>query len=100
MYWSRLECCKKYEEDSKDRKSTRLNSSHLGISYAVFCLKKKKSRVKRAQNLHIDELLNRSVLRSYYQKTWNSKSTVDRPMRRNIGLTREQSTYSTLVKYY
>src|SRR5438045_5729836 len=26
----------------EDRKSTRLNSSHLGISYAVFCLKKKK----------------------------------------------------------
>src|SRR5437899_7793828 len=26
---------------SLDRKSTRLNSSHLGISYAVFCLKKK-----------------------------------------------------------
>src|SRR5262245_3175293 len=28
--------------DNIDRKSTRLNSSHLGISYAVFCLKKKK----------------------------------------------------------
>src|SRR5258705_4694188 len=28
-----------------DRKSTRLNSSHLGISYAVFCLKKKKNRL-------------------------------------------------------
>src|SRR5258705_8736448 len=28
--------------DLEDRKSTRLNSSHLGISYAVFCLKKKK----------------------------------------------------------
>src|SRR5258705_4943512 len=27
-----------------DRKSTRLNSSHLGISYAVFCLEKKKHR--------------------------------------------------------
>src|SRR5205814_7762439 len=27
----------------RDRKSTRLNSSHLGISYAVFCLKKKNS---------------------------------------------------------
>src|SRR5215472_6584610 len=27
----------------QDRKSTRLNSSHLGISYAVFCLKKKKN---------------------------------------------------------
>src|SRR5258705_9861435 len=29
---------------SGDRKSTRLNSSHLGISYAVFCLKKKKKQ--------------------------------------------------------
>src|SRR5258705_3576392 len=28
----------------QDRKSTRLNSSHLGISYAVFCLKKKKKK--------------------------------------------------------
>src|SRR5437899_9315056 len=33
----------------RDRKSTRLNSSHLGISYAVFCLKKKK---KKRQNIH------------------------------------------------
>src|SRR5436853_1373995 len=32
----------KYIVTGKDRKSTRLNSSHLGISYAVFCLKKKK----------------------------------------------------------
>src|SRR5262245_63132230 len=30
-----------------DRKSTRLNSSHLGISYAVFCLKKKKITLHR-----------------------------------------------------
>src|SRR5947199_2667629 len=29
-----------------DRKSTRLNSSHLGISYAVFCLKKKNKQEK------------------------------------------------------
>src|SRR3989442_7578375 len=29
--------------DVRDRKSTRLNSSHVRISYAVFCLKKKKS---------------------------------------------------------
>src|SRR5262245_63519722 len=34
-----------------DRKSTRLNSSHLGISYAVFCLKKKKDRVLRGDPL-------------------------------------------------
>src|SRR5438045_7157857 len=31
----------------EDRKSTRLNSSHLGISYAVFCLKKKKIKTKK-----------------------------------------------------
>src|SRR5205814_10227511 len=31
-------------ERGQDRKSTRLNSSHLGISYAVFCLKKKKNQ--------------------------------------------------------
>src|SRR5256885_5269146 len=31
---------------SQDRKSTRLNSSHLVISYAVFCLKKKKNKIQ------------------------------------------------------
>src|SRR5258705_6759005 len=31
------------EDMAQDRKSTRLNSSHLGISYAVFCLKKKET---------------------------------------------------------
>src|SRR3989454_1539324 len=40
---------------ARDRKSTRLNSSHLVISYAVFCLKKKKKnknteRVTRIEN--------------------------------------------------
>src|SRR5256885_3568363 len=34
-----------------DRKSTRLNSSHLVISYAVFCLKKKK-KTREAENYH------------------------------------------------
>src|SRR5256885_6788530 len=33
-----------YWQSSRDRKSTRLNSSHLVISYAVFCLKKKKKQ--------------------------------------------------------
>src|SRR5437868_13662953 len=33
-----------------DRKSTRLNSSHVSISYAVFCLKKKKKKKKKTQN--------------------------------------------------
>src|SRR3712207_8496011 len=34
----------------KDRKSTRLNSSHANISYAVFCLKKKKQYIKHQNN--------------------------------------------------
>src|SRR5256885_10648033 len=36
--------------EGQDRKSTRLNSSHLVISYAVFCLKKKKTQ--RCVSLH------------------------------------------------
>src|SRR5438045_8347691 len=36
----------------QDRKSTRLNSSHLGISYAVFCLKKKKKHKKQKYIQH------------------------------------------------
>src|ERR1035441_10819970 len=35
----------------RDRKSTRLNSSHLGISYAVFCLKKKKIKTHDSKQL-------------------------------------------------
>src|SRR5256885_9904355 len=37
--WSRRNA---FQAEATDRKSTRLNSSHLVISYAVFCLKKKK----------------------------------------------------------
>src|SRR5438067_8547650 len=32
-------------QSARDRKSTRLNSSHVSISYAVFCLKKKKKKI-------------------------------------------------------
>src|SRR5690349_23920247 len=35
-----------------DRKSTRLNSSHVEISYAVFCLKKKKKTITACQHRH------------------------------------------------
>src|SRR5690606_39319641 len=37
-----------------DRKSTRLNSSHVKISYAVFCLKKKKKYTRRQNNTELD----------------------------------------------
>src|SRR5207253_8274878 len=35
---------------ARDRKSTRLNSSHVAISYAVFCLKKKKKKKKKVSH--------------------------------------------------
>src|SRR5207302_10870672 len=37
-------------ERESDRKSTRLNSSHVKISYAVFCLKKKKKKTNKIKN--------------------------------------------------
>src|SRR3712207_8801410 len=40
----------------KDRKSTRLNSSHANISYAVFCLKKKIGK-KKSSALHDDSIV-------------------------------------------
>src|SRR5690625_6496262 len=49
---------KKYRQKPnsfKDRKSTRLNSSHVAISYAVFCLKKKKRQCQRNQSHHETE---------------------------------------------
>src|SRR5437660_5088270 len=41
--------------DPEDRKSTRLNSSHVAISYAVFCLKKKKRRHTEAPGLRLQK---------------------------------------------
>src|SRR2546430_12540756 len=48
-------CCAKLSSNprnwkKKDRKSTRLNSSHSQISYAVFCLKKKKTITENIKN--------------------------------------------------
>src|SRR5688572_33396669 len=40
-----------------DRKSTRLNSSHSQISYAVFCLKKKKNNIIYSIHLHINSII-------------------------------------------
>src|SRR5215475_1020853 len=42
-------CAQQARHGTVDRKSTRLNSSHVKISYAVFCLKKKKNEAPRNQ---------------------------------------------------
>src|SRR5205809_6158553 len=43
-----LDCSNQGNSRGQDRKSTRLNSSHGYISYAVFCLKKKKKQIARS----------------------------------------------------
>src|SRR5207245_10624275 len=48
-------------EKLRDRKSTRLNSSHGSISYAVFCLKKKKTNTTTHQNSNAPTLRNTIV---------------------------------------
>src|SRR2546427_5117872 len=49
----RLAALRKHlSHDTRDRKSTRLNSSHSQISYAVFCLKKKKNTPTRPCPAH------------------------------------------------
>src|SRR3712207_8504446 len=49
--------------DDRDRKSTRLNSSHANISYAVFCLKKKKKhKIYHLSNLYYINNDNDSIL--------------------------------------
>src|SRR5258707_6916542 len=45
-----------------DRKSTRLNSSHANISYAVFCLKKKKKRIRLSRSIFIFTNIEQAVL--------------------------------------
>src|SRR5256885_2637237 len=47
---------------AEDRKSTRLNSSHLVISYAVFCLKKKKTKFKPLAHRRDPMMQGRSAL--------------------------------------
>src|SRR5690606_40593792 len=44
--YAKLAALGQVPEQKIDRKSTRLNSSHVKISYAVFCLKKKKKKIK------------------------------------------------------
>src|SRR5207302_4684613 len=57
-----LFCGTETGQPAKDRKSTRLNSSHVKISYAVFCLKKKKKtntkKNKKQQQNNIKEKNN------------------------------------------
>src|ERR1039458_5551387 len=62
-----------------DRKSTRLNSSHLGISYAVFCLKKNKPPQPLTMSLQsqIFQLSHRIVRRTHGSIFFNDTATTE-----------------------
>src|SRR5258705_9070224 len=49
-------------QERLDRKSTRLNSSHLGISYAVFCLKKKKQNMPMPPRTSVMFSMSKSLI--------------------------------------
>src|SRR3712207_6960484 len=49
------------DADCGDRKSTRLNSSHANISYAVFCLKKKKQRTPASPSTNFHRRLQNEL---------------------------------------
>src|SRR5256885_11780257 len=60
-------------DDERDRKSTRLNSSHLVISYAVFCLKKKKNKIyynRCISNLTANDVSSSDVCRRLHSLLW------------------------------
>src|SRR5437773_7020510 len=69
----------------EDRKSTRLNSSHITISYAVFCLKKKKKKKTHRVNKQYKTQKNtkykqtKQYLLEYANHSLMNKTTVNRP---------------------
>src|SRR2546430_3864475 len=75
-------CEKTTDDERRDRKSTRLNSSHSQISYAVFCLKKKKNRpiymtiatATRNTGHVLYHLAHASVAHTYLQPVWRQFS--------------------------
>src|SRR5205814_7499416 len=80
------------EEVKRDRKSTRLNSSHLGISYAVFCLKKKKQKKEtRSSNeqSHVLIILTISSISSLNPST--------EPIHCSIVIIPHGTTYNTCI---
>src|SRR5690554_6578834 len=83
----------------KDRKSTRLNSSHVRISYAVFCLKKKKKKTKIGRL----EKKNKYNTETHDEKTINYKNNKmddhkDRTMESYIGGGEVAVEYMTVIE--
>src|SRR5438270_10647736 len=64
--------------DVEDRKSTRLNSSHSQISYAVFCLKKKNNKQKINLNLHLTAKFQQRAAHNMHEPSfWQQYKTTE-----------------------
>src|SRR5947207_8373465 len=61
-------CATTMSQPASDRKSTRLNSSHTVISYAVFCLKKKKNKKKTTKQSQKTESANADQHERHYKQ--------------------------------
>src|SRR5262245_64450056 len=68
----------------RDRKSTRLNSSHLGISYAVFCLKKKKKKMSIICLAFIDGAYLYTFSIVFYSMAIHSNSIIHCAQRKHV----------------
>src|SRR5688500_15918890 len=63
----------------RDRKSTRLNSSHLVISYAVFCLKKKRKKINNTTNNQKEHILEKELRDEKGRQTQTNRRGDQRP---------------------
>src|SRR5436189_4399332 len=80
-----------------DRKSTRLNSSHRCISYAVFCLKKKKKK-KKKKNKKKKKKKNKKDKKNRRQKNnehIEQKNDEHRKKSSHINISKQRRTYTT-----
>src|SRR5690554_7059396 len=67
-----------FNKTEKDRKSTRLNSSHVRISYAVFCLKKKTKKITESTTIIVKNAAlsrNRACGHTSRCSDWSSTTT-------------------------
>src|SRR5205807_3112400 len=83
--------------DRQDRKSTRLNSSHLVISYAVFCLKKKKTREKSSDYSSPRPLSRRASPTFGWRRTRSVRGCRSRPPEPPVSARRVTSTAPGLI---
>src|SRR3984893_18605093 len=88
----RTVCQRRRPRQSRDRKSTRLNSSHVAISYAVFCLKKNtKTQASGRQSGRTIDASERSTVCSFLSQP---------PPAHTILRTHELPTFSYCVSYF